>query len=343
MLEGAGFMVSTVKKPPRILVIDDSLTIRELIADYLSDSGYILETLDSAEEGWEKICQMPPDLIISDWSLSGLSGIELCQRIRRDPALEHIYFLLLTAREESTDLVAGLDAGADEFITKPIQRQELQARVRAGLRLRHLTQSLIEVNQQLHARNELLASLSLMDALTGVLNRRALETALPGLLQQVGDRQTELFQDSQYILYYRYLSLWIVGIDRFKDLLATHGTIVSDQVLQVVARRLQSNCLPGTLLYRYTDREFVCISLGLDPKRSLEFAESLYLAVSDRPIKLPSGQQLSVTVSMGGQMVTRERMLKWKDLLKAAEETMTQARLSGSNQVLLITEEAMTQ
>jgi two-component system, cell cycle response regulator len=328
----------TTNKPPRVLVVDDSLTIRELIADYLSDAGYIIETAERAEDGWEMVCQTPPDLIISDWSMIGLTGIELCRRIRQDPALDHIYFLLLTAREDSADLVEGLDAGADEFLSKPIHREELRARVRAGLRLRFLTQSLMEVNQQLHAQNELLASMSLIDLMTGVQNRRALETALPGLLQQVGDRQTEVFQDSQYILYYRYLSMWMIEIDKFPALIHMQGQQVGDQVLQVVARRLQSHCLPGTLLYRYGDHEFACVTLGLDPRRSLEFAENLRAAVGTSPIKLPTGKHLPITITLGGILITPELRLKWRVVVEKAEEALAQAKLAGPDRAFLLEE-----
>jgi diguanylate cyclase (GGDEF)-like protein len=331
-------MAFKMTKPPRILVIDDSLTIRELIADYLGDTGYIVETADSGEDGWDRVCKTPPDLIISDWSMVGLSGVDLCQRIRKDPALEHIYFLLLTAREDRTDLVLGLDAGADEFISKPIHREELRARVRAGLRLRHLTQSLMEVNQQLHAQNELLASMSLIDFLTGVLNRRALETALPGLLQQVGDRQTEFFQDSQYILYYRYMSLWMIEVDRFASLVKDYGPQISDQIIQIVARRLQINSLPGTLLYRYAEQQFVCVKLGLEPNRSREFAESLKMIIGNHPIKLPSGQLISVTITLGGLVMTSERKMNWKAILENAEEALVQAKLTGTNHAHLLEE-----
>jgi diguanylate cyclase (GGDEF)-like protein len=335
-------MIAKVAKPARILVIDDSLAVRELIADFLSDAGYIVETANSAEEGWEMVCENPPDLIISDWSMRGLTGIELCRRIRSDPGLQHIYFLLLTAREDKEDLIQGLDSGADEFLSKPIHREELQARVRAGLRLRQLTLTLVEVNQQLHARNELLASMSLMDALTGVLNRRALETALPGLLQQVGDRQGEVFHESQYFLYYRYLSLWMIEIDNFKEIVRGFGQVVADQVLQIVARRLQSHCLPGSLLYRYSEREFVCITLGLDPTRALEFAETLRDSVGSHPIKLPSGQQLPVTVTLGGSLATpeKEQTMRRKSLMTNAEQALERAKIGGSNRCILLEETA---
>ncbi|KGF71477.1 hypothetical protein DO97_19435 [Neosynechococcus sphagnicola sy1] len=328
-------MTLNTSKPARILVIDDSLTVRAVISDYLEDAGYVIETADTGEEAWAMICNNPPDLIISDWSMPGLSGIGLCRRIRADPALEHIYFLLLTAREEISDLILGLDTGADEFITKPINREELRARIRAGLRLRQLTQSLMEVNQQLHARNELLASLALIDPVTGVLNRRALETGLPGLLLQVGDHQAEVFHNSQYFLYYRYLSIWLIQLDQFDEQMVAYGTEVATQLVQIVARRLQSNCLPGSLLYYYGDATFACITPGLDSKRTSEFGEVLRQAIAANPIKLPSGAQVLVTVSLGGNIASPDGTLDQDILLKQAEQCLIQARIAGHNRTRL--------
>lgn len=328
--------MSPTIKPPRILVIDDSLMIRELIADYLKDSGYILETAASGDEGWNHITATTPDLIISDWSMPGLSGLELCQKVRQDPKLEHIYFLLLTARDGSADLVAGLNAGADEFISKPIHAEELKARIRAGLRLHHLTQALLSTNEQLQAQNDLLASMSLVDGLTGVLNHRALETALPGLLQQIRDRDAEIVEGGNYILYYRYMNLWMLEIDQYADILEQYDQKTLDQVVQVVGRRLQGNTLPGTLLYRYNDSRFVAIKLGLNPDRGLAFGELLRTAVVQAPIKLPGNVMIPVTITLGGTVISSNRKLKSKAVLENAELALQKAQASGYNHAYIL-------
>lgn len=329
-------MVSTTIKPPRILVIDDSLMIRELVADYLKDSGYILETAANGEEGWNHITNTPPDLIICDWSMPGLSGLELCQKVRQDPKLEHIYFLLLTARDGSADLVAGLNAGADEFISKPIHAEELKARLRAGLRLRHLTQTLLDANEQLQAQNDLLASMSLVDGLTGVLNHRALETALPGLLHQVRDRDAEIVEGGSYILYYRYMNIWMLEIDQYLDIFEQYDRKTQDQVVQVVGRRLQGNTLPGTLLYRYSDNRFVAIKLGLSPDRGLAFGEVLRTSVAQAPVKLPGNVVIPVTITLGGTVISSARKLRWKAVLENAELALQKAQSSGYNHAYIM-------
>ncbi|MEN9217344.1 MAG: response regulator, partial [Gloeomargarita sp. HHBFW_bins_162] len=289
-------MSFTPSDPVQILVIDDSMVVRELISQYLEDGGYILETAANGEAAWAAICQSPPDLIISDWSMPGLSGIELCRRVKSDPSLQHIYFLMLTAREDSADRVLGLDTGADEFISKPIDAEELRARIRAALRVRQLTRSLMAANQRLKEQNNLLASMSLLDEETGVLNERALTMALPGLLHQVGERPPEAVPvDENYILYYRYLSFWLLAIDAWEELQKQYSPEILKQVATVVARRLQGRGLPGTLVYRVAPHQFACLTLGLSPHRAYEFGQTLRQGISDYPVSLSTELTIPVT------------------------------------------------
>ncbi|MBF2099032.1 MAG: response regulator [Gloeomargaritaceae cyanobacterium C42_A2020_066] len=317
-----------------ILVVDDSLMVRELITQYLEEGGnYIVDTADGGEAGWQKICASPPDMVISDWSMPSVSGIDLCRRVKSDPHLQHIYFLMLTAREAVDDRVMGLDTGADEFISKPINPKELQARVRAGLRLRYLTQSLLAANQQLRVQNELLASLSLTDLLTGVLSPQALEAALPNLLLQVGERPA-VPSELEPGLSYRYLSLWVVVLDNLPEIQAAHGNSIAEQVLKIVARRLQSHALPGSHLYRSGEAGFVCVTPGISPERAQALGDSLRQGVVDYPITLGSEFQVEAAVSVGGTLATPDHKPHWQTLMQEAWEAATQARTAGRNQVV---------
>ena len=330
-------MTLTPADPVHILVIDDSMVVRELIAQYLEDGGYILETAADGEAAWAAICQSPPDLIISDWSMPGLSGIELCRRVKSDPNLQHIYFLMLTAREDTSDRILGLDAGADEFICKPIHAEELRARIRAALRIRQLTRSLMEANQRLKDQNQLLASMSLLDEETGVLNQRALTSALPGLLRQVGERPPQTAPgDENYILYYRYLNIWLLAVDRWPELEQHYSREVLRQVVTVVARRLQSRGLPGTLVYRSGVNQFACVTLGLSPQRAYEFGQTLRQAIADHPVSLSTELTVPITASLGGMMVTKENLVAGPQLLAQAEEVLAQAQRQGTNQLILL-------
>ncbi|MEN9228621.1 MAG: response regulator [Gloeomargarita sp. HHBFW_bins_205] len=328
--------VTSRHDPVHILVIDDSMVVRELIAQYLEEGGYILETAANGEEAWAAICESPPDLIISDWSMPGISGIELCRRVKSDPQLQHIYFLMLTAREDAADRVLGLDTGADEFICKPIDAEELRARIRAALRVRQLTRSLMEANQRLKDQYHLLASMSLIDEETGVLNERAFRTALPGLLRQIGERPPEGPIDENYVLYYRYGSLWLLQVDDWPAWESQYRPEVRRQVLTVVARRLQSRSLPGSLLYRVETAQFACVTLGLTPQRAYEFGRVLRQAIAEHPVSLTTELSLPVTVSLGGVVLTPETSDDPEGVWSQAQVALQKAQSQGTNQLLLL-------
>ena len=125
-----------------ILVIDDDRSIQMFLKRILEKQGYEVITASTGEEGILRTLNSPPALIICDWMMPGLNGLEVCDRIKKDPKLSTTFFILLTSLDSIADRVKGLDAGADDFITKPIEQNELQARVRAGLRLHQLSQDL---------------------------------------------------------------------------------------------------------------------------------------------------------------------------------------------------------
>lgn len=137
----------------QILVIDDDPAVRILLKRMLERQGYEVVTVSNGEEGIKQACTGHPALIICDWIMPGMSGLEVCQRIKADPKLSTTFFILLTSLDSVADRVKGLDAGADDFITKPIEHNELQARVRAGLRLHQLSRDL--QNQKLILEAEL--------------------------------------------------------------------------------------------------------------------------------------------------------------------------------------------
>ncbi len=132
----------------KILVIDDDRSIQTLLKRMLEKQGYEVVIASNGEEGMAKLLTYQPALIICDWIMPGLSGLEVCHRIKTDPNLSTIFFILLTSLDSVADRVRGLDAGADDFISKPIEQNELQARLRAGLRLHQLSRDL-QIQKQL--------------------------------------------------------------------------------------------------------------------------------------------------------------------------------------------------
>lgn len=151
----------------KILIIDDDPIVRTVLKRTLQKQGYDITVASDGSEGIAQAKRLRPALIICDWMMSQIDGLEVCCQIKADPELATTFFILLTAKGaapgEEEDRVRGLDAGADEFISKPIEMNELKARVRAGLRLHQLNQdlqtqkqALEELNQNLHTQKQIL-------------------------------------------------------------------------------------------------------------------------------------------------------------------------------------------
>ncbi|PIG93833.1 SpoIIE family protein phosphatase [Gloeocapsopsis sp. IPPAS B-1203] len=138
----------------KILIIDDDPTIRMVLKRALQNQGYTVTVASSGEEGITQAQQIRPALIVCDWMMSPLNGLDVCRHLKANPELSTTFFILLTARGEVEDRVIGLDAGADDFLAKPIDINELKARVRAGLRLYQLNQDLQHQKQALEALNQ---------------------------------------------------------------------------------------------------------------------------------------------------------------------------------------------
>ncbi|MBD2103037.1 SpoIIE family protein phosphatase [Leptolyngbya sp. FACHB-261] len=141
------------RSKPKILVIDDDPILCEILNNVLAQQGYLVSVAGDGEQGLAQAQAQPPELIICDWMMPGMDGLELCRRVKADASLGMPFFILLTARSGKGDLIRGLDMGADEFLAKPVDPEELQARVRAGLRLHYLSQEL--QTQKQHLETEL--------------------------------------------------------------------------------------------------------------------------------------------------------------------------------------------
>jgi sigma-B regulation protein RsbU (phosphoserine phosphatase) len=135
----------------KILVIDDDPIIRLFLKKSLQKQGYEVSLATNGQEGLEQAQELNPDLIVCDWMMPVMDGLEVCRRVKASPKLATTFFILLTARGSLEDRIKGLDTGADDFLAKPIEIAELQARVRAGLRLHQLTQDLQKQKQLLEA------------------------------------------------------------------------------------------------------------------------------------------------------------------------------------------------
>ena len=295
----------------RILIADDDLTSRLVLAGVLKKWGHeVVATVDGAQ-AWETM-QRPdaPAFAILDWMMPGLPGVEVCRRVRGLPSDQPPYLILLTAKGEKADIVAGLEAGADDYLSKPFDPGELRARVDVGRRI-------IELQARLLEARDAVAHEATHDPLTGVLNRRAFSDVLTRALSE--ERR-----------HHEGLALGICDVDSFKTINDTHGHQVGDEVLVGLVRLLSASLRSHDVLSRHGGDEFVVLAAHVGDGEVGPLFERMRAAVADHPIPTRVGG-ISVTLSFG---VSRWSEGQTEDtLLAAADAALYRAKSAGCNRV----------
>ena len=302
----------------RILIADDDLTSRLALAGVLKKRGYeVVATVDGAE-AWDAIQQPEaPKLAILDWEMPGLAGVDVCRRARTIQSDQPPYIILLTSRGQKTDVVTGLEAGADDYLAKPFDPGELLARVDVGRRM-------VELQARLSEARDALAHEAMHDPLTGVLNRRAFTIALSRELSRKRRHQN-------------YLAVGICDVDHFKEINDTHGHQTGDEVLCGLVRRIGSNLRGHDVLGRHGGDEFVVLTEHAREDGASILYERLRAAVAASPIPTGAGD-IPITISFGVEIGDEGETES--ELLAAADRALYQAKSSGRNQVSLASETA---
>ena len=224
----------------KILIAEDELTFRHMLKTFLTKWGFQVTVVNNGLDAWNVLQgEDRPRLALLDWMMPNMDGVEICRAIREKKPDPYIYLLLLTSRDQKRDVVEGIEAGADDYLIKPFDPNELRARLHAGERI-------IELEDRLIRAQEALRDLATHDPLTGLLNRRA---SLDSLLAELsrGSRT----QDPVCIV--------MADIDHFKKINDTHGHLIGDDVLCEVARRMQSSLRRYDTVGRYGGEEFLLV------------------------------------------------------------------------------------
>lgn len=298
-------MVSDETQRLRILVVDDDRTFLRLLVKMVSSAGHYVSKAENGRDALVSILRDGPDLVICDWEMPDVDGLELCRMIRRAKLPRYVYLLLLTARSNSRDLVRGLEAGADDFITKPIDKTVLLARLQAAARV-------LVMERRLRSMSE-------HDPLTGLLNRRAFH-----------DRFAEVWNHA--FQYDRQLSCVMVDIDFFKRINDDHGHAAGDATLKAVALHLEGLRRSSDVLCRYGGEEFCLLLPETNEVEASHWAEQFRRAVSE--VTIPVGAlSLQLTVSCGVAEL-REDTTSPDRLIQLADEALDFAKQTGRNRVI---------
>ncbi len=294
----------------RILIADDSSVSRHLLESIVKKWGYQVITTADGNQAWE-VLQQPeePRMAILDWMMPGLSGPEVCERVRSKGVDPYTYILLLTSRTEKEDVVEGMTAGADDYVLKPFDQQELNVRLRAGRRIIDLQDELLKAQAALRFQ-------ATHDALTGVTNRGRISEILAKCVAEPGP-----------------LGVIMLDLDKFKSVNDTFGHAAGDAVLIATAQRLSGALSELDALGRYGGEEFLVVSRR-NQEEMQEFAESLRETIAAAPVET-GALQLSVTASFGVANRNGSGVAHGNILLKAADDALYQAKKLGRNRVVV--------
>ena len=264
----------------------------------------------------------PPRLALLDWMMPGLEGVEVCRVVREKKDEPYTYIILLTAQQSEEDLVTGMDAGADDYITKPFKLNELRLRLRAGRRI-------IELQNELLAARDTFRTKASHDSLTGLWNHAEILEILAHELSRAEREE-------------KYVAVIMADIDFFKKINDSHGHLAGDVVLRSTAVKMHSLMRSYDFIGRYGGEEFLVILPDCNLEYAAAFAERLRISVSSDSIDTPEGR-IPVTLSFGVAASSKDRLKDVYSLVNAADKALYWAKENGRNRVELApAEESMT-
>ncbi len=304
-------MTETIAKLT-VLVVEDSPFSRKLLEHALSGDSYSLLFAENGKDALRLFKEHRPAVVITDWMLPDYSGPELCERIRAESPESYTYIILLTSMTEKEDIVRGLSAGADDYLTKPFDRGELLARIGVGRRI-------IGLHREIDAKNKLLLEMAHTDSLTGLPNRRAIE--------EWAKRQLRGAARHGY-------SLWVVhmDLDDFKNINDSHGHEAGDQVLRGVARILKEHTRASDLSGRMGGDEFLLVMTHVEKAHIPLTLERIREKIGSLKFCF-GGENISVTASFGACGFQGKEPPEFSVLVRQADNALYGAKRGGRNLV----------
>lgn len=295
----------------RILIADDEMTSLRLLERTLQRAGYEVTVAKNGREAADCLCGTDgPRLALLDWGMPELDGPGVCREVRGQRSQRYVYIVLLTSRGSKQDIVEGLESGADDYIIKPFNPDELKARLRTGQRILHLEDNLVEAREDMRFR-------ATHDSLTSLLNRGA----IVDLLTREVARTTR--DDGSTVV--------LLGdLDHFKSVNDSHGHVVGDEVLKEVARRLLGSVRSYDLVGRYGGEEFLIVLNNCEPGKAHDRAEQVRRAIASQPVATSRGS-IPITMSLGVLASSEWKSLPTEDILREVDVALYSAKAAGRN------------
>jgi len=280
----------------KILVVDDNASLRRMLYLNLIRAKYEIFEAEDGVTALKQVEICTPDVILLDVMMPGMTGFEVCKELRNNPKNSVIYIIMLTAMSDSNNKIMGLDIGADDYLIKPFEVEELLARIRVGIR------SCADKRQ------------AIMDNLTGLYNRHFFDKNITKEVERT-------------MRYQHQLSLIMLDIDHFKQVNDTYGHDVGDSVLIELATILTQNCRQSDIPLRWGGEEFIILLPETDVLGAEKIAERIRQTIEAYNFTTAGHQTASFGVA--------ELKQDYQILIKQADESLYKAKENGRNMVVV--------
>lgn len=300
-----------------ILVVDDDLVTRTVIQKYLNKAGFDVTLAGNGAQALSVLDDRFFPIVLTDWVMPELTGLQLCETIRKKKTDSYVFIILVTSRDAKTDIVSGLEAGADDYLTKPIHPAELVARINTGIRILRLEKSLKQANDEIRL-------LSITDALTGCYNRVYLGERFPQEINRAAR-------------YNHPLSVVLADMDNFKKINDTYGHQIGDTVLKTFSTCLLEQ-IRGQVDWavRYGGEKFLIVLPETNCEGAIVFAERLRRATENLSIRYAENQ-IRITASFGGACADfghrKFSGMSLEILINHADDLLCRSKRDGRNRV----------
>ncbi len=292
----------------KVLIAEDDRVSARILENHLKKWGYQVFLEKNGEDAWKTLDKENIQIAILDWMMPKLNGIQLCKKIRKRESDLYAYIILLTARSSTEDIVKGLNAGADDYITKPVEYLELKARLSTGRRIIELE----NYNRKLRDR---LKKLAQQDSLTSFLNKK-------NITLRLREELSRSQRDHQPI------AGILIDIDKFKQINDTYGHHVGDQVLVEISSRLKKRLRRHDQIGRYGGDEILVIAWDADSHTLRKIMERLRRAISGTPFETDAGP-IDVSISLGGVTSEFKADITTEELIKLSDQALYEAKSKG--------------